>query len=499
MKPELNEFERLSELFDVVAVTQEIIADYETPVSILTRFIDEKEFFLLESVEGSERSGRFSFIGIHPDKKFVISGRETVLYENGQRILLDYKKNPLEALYKIVCGKSVAPLDDLPPFAGGAVGYIGYDCIEFFEPVELTKKQGEIPRSVFVLTDELIVFDNVRRTLRIIVFTHPEDFESPRAAYEDALKKIDKIEKKIAEPVCCPEGNNADQIDEFSMMGNMSHPQFNEMVQKAREMIRDGEIVQTVLSQSFTTSLISKPIHLYRAVRTVNPSPYTFFLKLNEITLIGSSPETLIKLENGTAVLRPIAGTRKTGSSPNENAILADDLLHDRKERAEHLMLVDLGRNDLGRTASPGSVEVKKFMNVDRFSHVMHLTSEISSQLDKKYNAVDLLSTVFPAGTLSGAPKIRAMQIIDELEPDPRGVYGGALGYLSYNGNMDLAIVIRTMEILGSKIKIQAGAGIVYDSDPDKEYDETVNKAAALFQAVKMASRNLTPSSLERI
>lgn len=503
MKPDLDEFFQLAKTYDIVPVVREIIADYETPVSILTRFLDEKEFFLLESVEGGERSGRFSFIGLHPEKKFLLEGEKAFLLENGHRTELSYEKNPMEALYKVVCGESVAPMDDLPPFTGGAVGYLGYDCIEFFEPIRLSRRQQEIPRSIFMLTDELIVFDNVRRTLRIIVFTHIRNrskcldtLSQYRDIYDEALVKIDAIERKISEAVQCPEGDEI--IDEIpEMTSNMTKDEYCEIVRKAQKQIEDGEAIQIVLSQCFTTPLISKPIHLYRAVRTINPSPYTFFLKLDEITLIGSSPETLIKLENGTAILRPIAGTRKIGRTAKENAFLATDLLNDSKERAEHLMLVDLGRNDLGRTALAGTVEVNKFMNVERYSHVMHLTSEITSRLDPHYSAMDLLSTTFPAGTLSGAPKIRAMEIIDELEPTPRGVYGGALGYLSFNGNMDLAIVIRTMEITNSKIKIQAGAGIVYDSNPDSEYEETVNKAGALFQSVRMASRNLNPGTLE--
>lgn len=496
MKPDFEEFSRFAKVYDIVPVMREIIADFETPVSILTRFLDEKEFFLLESVEGAERSGRFSFIGLHPEKKFILEGEKAFLLENGHRVELSYKKNPIEALYKEVCGSSVAPVMDLPPFTGGAVGYLGYDCIEFFEPIKLSHKQTEVPRSIFMLTSELIVFDNVRRTLRIIVFTHTRNSSKYREIYDEALLKIDAIERKIAETVQCPPGNEIkEEIPE--MTSNMTRSEFCEMVRNAQRKIEDGEAIQIVLSQCFTAPLISKPIHLYRAVRTINPSPYTFFFKTDEITLIGSSPETLIKLENGTAILRPIAGTRKIGKTSKENAFLTADLLADAKERAEHLMLVDLGRNDLGRTARAGTVEVKNFMNVEKYSHVMHLTSEITAKLESRFTAADLLSTTFPAGTLSGAPKIRAMEIIDELEPTSRGVYGGALGYFSFNGNMDLAIVIRTMEIADSKIKIQAGAGIVYDSNPDLEYEETVNKASALFQSVRMASRNLTPGSLE--
>ncbi|MBP5183008.1 MAG: anthranilate synthase component I family protein, partial [Lentisphaeria bacterium] len=376
----------------------------------------------------------------------------------------------------------------LPPLFGGAVGFIGYETVNEFEELPPPKGELSTPETVMLMTDEMIIFDNVRHTAKLVVCVRPEEFKSVFAAYEEAQKRIDRMEERLKKPVILPEQA---PVDPPRFVPNMSREEYCDMVDQAKKAIREGELIQAVLSQKFSAPLATDPLRLYRALRLINPSPYTFFFKHGNHILIGSSPETMVKLENGVSSLRPIAGTRKRGKNAAEDRKLADELLNDEKERAEHLMLVDLGRNDLGRVAKPGSVQVREFMFVERYSHVMHLVSDVDALLAEGKDAFDLVKAAFPAGTLSGAPKVRAMELINQLEKEPRGVYGGAVGYFSYTGNMDLAITIRTLEILGDRITIQAGAGIVYDSVPEKEYEETMNKAAAIFKAVKLAAGNL--------
>ena len=368
------------------------------------------------------------------------------------------------------------------------MGFIGYETVNEFEELPPPKGELPVPETVMLMTDEMIIFDNVRHTAKLVVCVRPEEFESLFACYEEAQKRIDRMEERLKTPVTLPEQT---PVDPPRFVPNMSREEYCDMVDQAKKAIREGELIQAVLSQKFSAPLASDPLRLYRALRLINPSPYTFFFKHGNHILIGSSPETMVKLENGVSSLRPIAGTRKRGKNAAEDRKLADELLNDEKERAEHLMLVDLGRNDLGRVAKPGSVQVREFMFVERYSHVMHLVSDVDALLAEGKDAFDLVKAAFPAGTLSGAPKVRAMELINQLEKEPRGVYGGAVGYFSYTGNMDLAITIRTLEILGDKITVQAGAGIVYDSVPEKEYEETMNKAAAIFKAVKLAAGNL--------
>jgi len=341
-----------------------------------------------------------------------------------------------------------------------------------------------------MLTDEMIVFDNVRHTVIVSVCVHPADHPDLRTGYVHACNRINAISKVLRAPAPGI-GESPVGIEQPELKSNMTRDEFYRMIKRAKQYITDGDIIQVVLSQRFSTRLMTKPLQLYRALRLINPSPYTFFLKFGSRQLVGSSPEVMVRLDGSRAELRPIAGTRRRGKTEQEDIQLADELLSDEKERAEHLMLVDLGRNDLGRVATPASVQVKEFMTIERYSHVMHIVSHVESVLADGKDCFDLLKATFPAGTLSGAPKIRAMEIINELEPGPRGIYGGAVGYFSYSHNMDMAITIRTLVIDGDTISVQAGGGDVYDSDPEKEYQETINKATAVFKAIELAAKGL--------
>ncbi len=489
IRTDLKKFESLAETGTIVPVYAEILADMETPVSVLKRFEKDENVFLLESIEGGERVGRYSFIGVNPRGLFLVEEGEAYSLINGIRRKLRYEKNPLDAIRGMIHGKKVAHDSDLPPLPGGAIGYLGYEAVRMFEELPEPKGKTRTPDCMFMITDEIIAFDNVKHTMKIIICSHLDEHQSVRNAYENAVARIGNLTAKLTSPRKEePTGNLERTLPE--MHANMTRKCFMDMVAKGKQYIHDGEAIQIVLSQRFTGKIPATPLELYRALRLINPSPYTFFLKQGNRILVGSSPENMVRLEGNRSSLRPIAGTRKRGQNTAEDRALADELLHDEKERAEHLMLVDLGRNDLGRTAEPGSVQVKTFMNVERYSHVMHLVSEVEAVKREEVDPLELLRTTFPAGTLSGAPKVRAMELIRELEPEPRGVYGGTVGYLSYDGNLDMAITIRTIEIDGEEFHIQAGAGIVQDSDPASEYEETLNKAGALFKALKLAANH---------
>ena len=488
-KTDYQRFEKLAENGVIVPVFQELPADMETPVSVLERFVNDENVCLMESVENSEKFGRYSFLGVHPHGMFIVEGGEPYMLVAGQRLRLKYDKFPLDALRALVSGKKVVRDPLLPPLPGGAIGYCCYEAVGMFEKLPEPKAGLDMPVCAFMLTDEIIAFDNMRHTMMVIVNVHLDNFANHRDAFAAAEKRLAALVERIQTPVS--KHITLEKTETVQLQPEMTREYFEQMVEKAKQYITEGEIIQVVPSQSFSAETSIPPFLMYRALRLVNPSPYLFYLKLGEETLVGSSPETLVKLENGRSTVRPIAGTRKRGATPAEDRRLMDELLHDEKECAEHLMLVDLARNDIGRTAAIGSVQVKSFMAVEKYSHVMHIVSDVEGMLDPKYDAFDLLATTFPAGTLSGAPKIRAMEIIHELEPKPRGAYGGSVGYISYDGNMDMAITIRTLEARNGKIRVQAGAGIVYDSIPANEYQETINKAAALFKSVEFAGRNL--------
>ena len=488
-KPNLKDFKELAKQGSLIPVYKEHLADMETPVSVLNRIRHSKNAFLLESVEGGEHWARYSFLGFNPYAMFTVEGGIPYLtLRDGSREALEFgAEGPLSALREIIKDKPVE-LPELPPLFAGAVGYMGYETVNEFERLPEPKQKLNGPTSCFMLTDEMAVFDNVRHTVKIVASVRPADFESIEAAYDAACTRIDAIEDLLRSPAEPPQSSSDSEI---KLSSNMTREEFKSMVEKGKEYIVKGDIIQVVLSQKFSTDLTVEPIQIYRALRLINPSPYMFYLKFADRLLIGASPEVMVRLTGDRAEVRPIAGTRPRGATEQVDRKLADDLLSDEKERAEHLMLVDLGRNDLGRTAVPASVKVREFMTIERYSHVMHLVSNVESILDRKYDAFDLVKTTFPAGTLSGAPKIRAMEIIHQLEPEPRGVYGGAVGYFNCNGNMDMAITIRTLEVYDNKISVQAGAGIVYDSNPDKEFEETVHKANAVVKALESAARNL--------
>ncbi|MDD3119065.1 MAG: anthranilate synthase component I [Victivallales bacterium] len=487
-KPNYEEFVALSRQGNIVPVFSEQIADLETPVSVLSRFVEDENMFLLESVEGGERWARYSFIGVNPYAVFQVKDGKPYLTRDGQTEELPAPNGPMMAMREVLKDAKPVEVPGLPPFFGGAVGYMCYETINEFEKLPEPKQPLPGPTACFMLTDEMIIFDNIRHTVMVSVCAHPDRAESPRAAYDAACARVNALSNRLKAPA--PVINNA-YSNPPALRSNMSREYYNNMVHRGKEYIKGGDIIQVVLSQRFSTRLTVKPIQLYRALRLINPSPYTFMLKFDGRILIGSSPEVMVRLNGNKAELRPIAGTRRRGKTEQEDRALADELLRDEKERAEHVMLVDLGRNDLGRVAVPASVQVRDFMTIERYSHVMHIVSTVESILAEGKDCFDLLRATFPAGTLSGAPKIRAMEIIHELEPEPRGVYGGTVGYFGYNHSMDMAITIRTLLIEDDKISVQAGGGIVYDSEPDKELMETVNKATAVFKAIELASHGL--------
>ncbi|MBM4144177.1 MAG: anthranilate synthase component I [Lentisphaerae bacterium] len=478
IRPSKEEYIRLAGSFDIVPVYREVLADTETPVSVLRRFADRRNAFLLESMEGGEKWGRYSFVGVDPELLFEVdhAGGRT----GGLRTLRD-----------VFRGVRVAEIAGLPRFCGGAVGFLAYEAIEEFERMPPPKNAADgkgRPRSRFLKVDRVIVFDNVRHTVKIVVCTRPRGAATAESAYEGALAEIEDIAAALRRPLGLPPAQARAPVVFDS---NMTPGQYEEMVVQAKRYIVAGDIIQVVLSQCFSAATEVDRIDIYRALRLLNPSPYTFFLKIGDQTLIGSSPEVMVRLTGDRVEVRPIAGTRPRGAGEQEDARLADELLSDEKEKAEHVMLVDLGRNDIGRVAEAGSVQVTEYMVIERYSHVMHMVSHVQGVLRREFDAYDVIAATFPAGTLSGAPKIRAMEIIRELEPGPRGVYGGALGYVSYSGSMDLAITIRTIEAVNGRLKVQAGAGIVYDSDPRREFEETCHKARGMQKAVEMAAGGL--------
>ena len=476
MYPKESVYAGLARQYDIVPVVKEVLADLETPVSVLQRFMSRENAFLLESMEGGEKWGRYSFVGIDPRPFLEVDHRKP--------------GNGLEELRRVYKGIRVAPVPGLPRFIGGVVGFVGYEAMGEFERMPEPKpgRPGLRLRSRFVQADRMIVFDNTRHTIKIVICTRPGESTSPEAAYRRAVSEIEGIEHTLNQPAERVVYNGGSEV---RFESNMTREGYGAMVTKAKEYIYAGDIIQAVLSQRFSAKTEIPPLYLYRALRLLNPSPYTFFLKMGGQTLVGSSPEVMVRLTGNRVELRPIAGTRPRGTDDATDRALADELLSDEKEKAEHVMLVDLGRNDIGRISEMGSVQVTDFMVIERYSHVMHLVSHVQGVLRKEFDAYDVIRATFPAGTLSGAPKIRAMQIIHELEPEPRGAYGGAVGYVGYDGNMDLAITIRTLEVSGGVISVQAGAGIVYDSDPVKEYEETCHKARGMQKAVELAARGL--------
>jgi len=490
-QPSLQEFLKLSRQGNVIPVYKEINADLDTPVSAFLKIPKGDYAFLLESVEGQEKVARYSFLGSNPSLIFKAKGRNieiiSSLSKKPKRYTTD--KDPLYELAYIMRGFKPVMLRSLPRFCGGFVGYTGYDMVRFLENIpDKNPDDLKMPDMVFLLTETILVFDHVNHVIKIVSNVMlPSGIVSlakKKELYRRAVSNIDKIEKNFAKPLeLAKEKKN--NFPTQKVGSNLGKEEFEDSVRRAKEFIRKGDIIQVVLSQRFNVHTGKRPFDIYRSLRSLNPSPYMFFLRLNDLNVIGASPEMLVRCENGFVQTRPIAGTRPRGLTEEKDNALAEELLNDKKERAEHIMLVDLGRNDLGRVCKPGKVKVTNFMSVERYSHVMHLVSEVSGELKNKLNSFDVLRACFPAGTVSGSPKIRAMEIIDELENTRRGTYAGCVGYFSFSGNMDTCITIRTIVMKGHVAYIQAGAGIVADSVPAREYLESVNKARALIEAIK--------------
>ena len=487
-----DQFRQYAKEGNLVPLYREILADYETPVSAFAKIDHGPSAYLLESIEGGEKWARYSFLG---------SGSPIVVYEDRGDLLvvqgtrkkrIPSRGNPLERLREMMESYRPVTMPDLPPFVGGAVGYLSYDMVRTFEDLAARQKDPlNLPDFAFLLTDTLLIFDNVSQKIKVVATAHvtAKGARGIKAAYRSATERIERTITRLKRPLRRTRLHRRRKPVVFT--ANMSKADFEKMVMRTKEYIRAGDIVQTVLSQRWEANVQAPSLQLYRALRVVNPSPYMYYLRIAGVELVGSSPETLVRCEDGVISVRPIAGTRRRGVNPDEDQQMEQRLLADEKERAEHVMLVDLGRNDVGRVAKPGSVTVDSLMHVERYSHVMHIVSNVTGQLDESKTSYDVLRACFPAGTVSGAPKIRAMQIIDELEPTRRGPYAGAVGYFSFSGNMDMCINIRTVVVKNHQAFIQAGAGIVADSNPEHEYEETCNKAKAMMKAVELAEQGL--------
>ncbi len=488
--PLLKEFLKLSLKYNVIPVYKEINADLDTPVSAFLRTNNGDYAFLLESVEGQEKIARYSFLGSNPYLIIKSKGRKVQLIYPQRNTTKRFitATDPLDEIKKIMRGFRAAHLKGLPRFFGGLVGYIGYDMVRFFEKIPDTNPDDlKLFDSTFVLTDTILIFDHVNHKIKIVNnVILPERLSHRRKAniYKRAVRKIEAIEKGFNKPVSGEREKEARKPAAANIKSNLKKPEFKRLVSRAKSYIKKGDAIQVVLSQRFQLKIKKHPLDIYRALRSLNPSPYMFFLKLKDVYLVGASPEMLVRCENGVVQTRPIAGTRARGKTEEEDRRMEIELLSDKKEKAEHIMLVDLGRNDLGRVCKPGKVEVSEFMKVERYSHVMHLVSEVKGLLDRRFDIYDVLRACFPAGTVTGSPKIRAMGIIDELENVRRGPYAGCVGYFSFSHNMDTCITIRTIAIKDNTAYVQAGAGIVADSVPEKEYFESVNKAKALVEAI---------------
>ena len=485
-----EEFKKLATEYNVIPVYKEILLDLDTPLSVFLKIFSPERFsFLFESVEQGENIGRYSFIGSSLPVYIKTKKTFAEFYNNGQ-IECKNTTDPIDELKNHLKKYKPAKLEDLPPFWGGFVGYVGYDVISFYEPIPDIKPDTlKLPDIFFFLSDEVIAFDNVKKTIKIIVSAILEPEDNIEEKYNETLNRINEIENRLNREVKLNRLPiiNIKDVDISRWKSNFKKEDFLKAVEKCKYYIREGDIIQVVISQRFHKKLETDPINVYRAVRAINPSPYLFYLDFRDIKLIGSSPEILVSVKNGKIQTKPIAGTRPRGKTSEEDKRLAEELISDEKERAEHLMLVDLARNDVGKVAKAGSVKVDRFMYIENYSHVMHIVSDVSGELKEGLHPLDVLKSVFPVGTVSGAPKVRAMQIIEELEPEKRGPYAGAVGYISFDGNLDTAIAIRTAIVRKDDIYVQAGAGIVADSIPENEYQETVNKAKALIKAIEIA------------
>jgi anthranilate synthase component I len=501
LTPTLKEFRELARRGNVIPVFVELVADGETPVSAFKKFNRGDYSFLFESTEKNDVSGRFSFVGIEPRLVIQGYGRDIRIVKNGVEHQFETATDPLDEVRKLMARYQFVSHPELPRFAGGAVGFLGYEAIRFFEPKVPVARDDDLrlPEMLFMLTGSVLVFDHRLRSLKIVVNAFLDDGPVEKI-YASAARSIDSILRRLEEPVDLPLIRIA-EYETQPARSNFQRKDFERAVERAKEFIRAGDIFQVVLSQRFESDFNRDALDFYRCLRFINPSPYMFCLKLatgrvrptggfdGNLVLVGSSPEMHVRLLGDTIEIRPIAGTRARGGSPEQDEANAADLLADPKERAEHIMLVDLARNDVGRVAEFGTVRVTEMMGIERYSHVMHIVSNVVGRSRKACTAFDVVRATFPAGTVSGAPKIRAMQIISELEKTRRGCYAGAIGYFGFDGNLDSCIALRCAVLKNGKAYFQAGAGIVADSDPQREYEETVNKARAMMKALAMATQ----------
>ena len=471
--PSKSEFLKLAKQGNLIPVYREILADTETPVSAYQKLRKRGPSFLLESVEGGERVGRYSFVGTNPRAVIRVEARTG--------------EDPLRRVEQEMSKYKPVALPGLPRFTGGAVGFVGYEYIHFIEPTVPMPARDDLhtPVLCFMITDTILIFDRVNQTIKVVANAHIDG--KPAAAYDSACAQIDEIVTQLEQPLAAHTIEFRKDAPEIRVESNMTPKRHAEIITKAKEYICAGDIIQVVLGQRFQTKTKSSPLDIYRALRSVNPSPYMFLLDFEDFQLVGASPEVHVRCEDGQVEIRPIAGTRWRGKTPEEDFRLEKELLADQKERAEHVMLVDLARNDIGRVCDYGSVRVPEFMVIERYSHVMHIVSEVEGRLQQGRSAYDLMRATFPAGTVSGAAKVRAMQIISELEATQRGTYAGAVGYFSFNGNLDSCITLRTALLKNGVAYVQAGGGIVADSVPQYEFTETVNKAKAMLNAIALA------------
>jgi len=488
-KPSFSEFTLMARQGNLIPVYQEFLADTETPVSAYLKIKDKSFSYLLESADGGKKWGRYSFIGYKPYLIALSRDREMEISIGKEKRTLKDVENPLQVLRDTI--KNIKPVTtkELAPFQGGLVGYINYDLIRKWEYLPgISPPDKAMPESLFTASKRLIVFDHLTHQIKVIAFAHLRENDDLKELYDLACEEVNETIAELQRPL-----SSISEKAPFSLTdleSNFNRDDFSEAVREAKEHIVAGDVIQVVLSQRFSGDVAGDDFTLYRNLRSINPSPYMFYLNFGEIRLIGSSPEILVRLTDGKIELRPIAGTRPRCKSPEEDQAMEKELLADHKERAEHIMLVDLGRNDVGKVAMPGSVTVPRLMEVEYYSHVMHIVSRVEGILKPRVDGFDLFMATFPAGTVTGAPKVRAMEIISELEPSPRGPYAGAVGYFGFNGNIDFCITIRTISIVENELSIQVGAGIVYDSSPEKEYQETLKKAAAMFKAIERSKND---------
>ncbi len=488
-KPSFSEFKLMADQGNLIPVYQEFLGDMETPVSAYSKIKDKSFSYLLESADGAQSWGRYSFIGYKPFLTAVSCDQDMEILEGKEKKILRDVGNPLHVLRNLIDKIKPVTIQDLSPFQGGLVGYFNYDLIRKWEYLPgISPEDTKMPESLFISSRRLIIFDHLTHQIKVVAFAYLREDEDLKEAYDLASQEIHETIAELQRPLSLI--SEGDRLSLSDLEPNFNRRDFEAAVGKAKNYIVAGDVIQVVLSQKFSGDVAGDDFALYRNLRSVNPSPYMFYLNFGEIKLIGASPEILVRLTDRNIELRPIAGTRPRGVTPEEDQALEKDLMADPKERAEHIMLVDLGRNDVGKVAQSGSVTVPRLMEVERYSHVMHIVSRVEGVLKRDMDCFDLFMSAFPAGTVTGAPKIRAMEIISELEPSSRGPYAGAVGYFGFNGNMDFCITIRTIAIIKDKLSVQVGAGIVYDSSPEREYEETLRKAGAMFKAIEQVKEN---------